>query len=358
MHKAIITLTKGGLRLGLKLHREMDDSVLYVHRKFEIEGRGIQKIHGPMTEFVGKIFHQYQCLIFIMAAGIVVRTIAPHIQDKKWDPAVIVLDEKGKNVISLLSGHMGRANGYTLEIAQLLGANPVITTASDVNEKIAVDTLAMALDCSIENFRDATRVTAHIVNGERVGMISHIPVEVDLPENMVLTDEEQAVQEKFAGMIYITEKRIEPKIACDYVVLRPKNIILGVGCKRGKSKEEIMDAILDTLHALGVAEASIKHIATADVKKDEPGLLEAAQALGVPLVSVAREALKAVEDEFEGSDFVRKSIGVGSVCEPAAFLTSSGGIWLQRKTIHDGITIAVIREGGNPYGNHCGRHQL
>ncbi len=358
MSKAIITLTRGGFDLGKRLQQMVEGSTLYVNEKFDIEGARMQRIEKNFTDFVGDIFNQYECLIFIMAAGIVVRAIAPHIKDKKLDPAVLVLDEKGENVISLLSGHLGGANAYTLSIAALLGGNPVITTASDVNQSIAVDTLAMVLNCAIEDYKDATRITAHIVNGEWIGIQSDIPIDFPLPENIHVVDGKELENEKYKGLIYITERQVTKHSNHDHVVLRPKNIVLGMGCRKGKSEAEIMAAIHSTLKNLNIDPISIKHIATVDVKQNEPGLIGAAKALKVPLVIIGRESIVTVEKEFDRSEFVERTIGVGSVCEPVAMLSCKEGTWLQRKTVYDGITIAVMREGEFRYGNHCGRNKL
>ncbi|WZL71772.1 cobalt-precorrin 5A hydrolase [Clostridiaceae bacterium 35-E11] len=352
MKYAIITLTKGGAELGLKLLTHLDDTILYTHPKFYRENRNVEKIQEKMAEFVGKIFQQYQCLIFIMATGIVVRSIAPYLRDKKTDPAIIVLDEKGKNVISLLSGHIGGANGYTNKIAKILGANPVITTASDVNNQIAVDTLAMELNCRIEDFDDATKVTAHIVNDERVGLISDIPIDKTLPVNIVRIDDD-IPKKKLKGLIQITDKAKVNDVSCDRVLLRPQNIVIGIGCRRGTATEKILEAIKDTLLDLNISDKSIKHIATVDVKKDEEGIIQAAKTLDVPLIIIDRKSIQEIEHQFEGSDFVKKSIGVGAVCEPVAFLSSTYGKMIQKKKKYEGITIAVFREGEHKDGN-CG----
>ena len=204
MKIAIITLTKGAAVLGKKLLNKLDNAVLYVHSKFYTNEEHVKKIDHKLKNFIKDIFNKYECVVFIMATGIVVRSIAPYLEDKRKDPAVVVLDEKGKNVISLLSGHIGRANEYTLEIAKLLNANPVITTASDVNNSIAVDTLAMRLNCEIEDFNMATKVTAHIVNGEKVGIVSNRLVNTFLPHNVEIVNEGYEPINKFKGLIYIT----------------------------------------------------------------------------------------------------------------------------------------------------------
>lgn len=354
MDKAIITLTKGGMELGLKLLEKLDKAHLYINQKFHIKKDNVKKIDKKMAEFVGQIFCEYKCIIFIMATGIVVRSIAPYLKDKKKDPAIIVLDELGENVISLLSGHIGGANAYTKEIAKILDANPVITTASDVNNSIAIDTLAEKINCKIENFKNATKVTAHIVNGEKVGIISDIFIGEKLPKNIIKTDEKN-IDKEFKGLIYITERNIEDNKDIDIVVLRPKNIIIGIGCRRGKSTDNILKVIENTLSDLNISKNSIKHIATVDVKQDEDGIIQTARILNIPLVIVNRDKIKEIENTFECSKFVKKTIGVGAVCEPVAVLSSSGGFMIQKKKKVDGVTIAVFREGEYKNGNHCCR---
>ncbi|MBF8983575.1 cobalt-precorrin 5A hydrolase [Lutibacter sp. B2] len=345
MKIAIITLTKGAAVLGEELLNKLDNAVLYVHSKFHTNENRSKKIDKKLKDFVKDIFNEYECLVFIMATGIVVRSIAPYLEDKRKDPAVVVLDEKGKNVISLLSGHIGRANEYTIKIANVLNANPVITTASDVNNSIAVDTLAMKLNCEIEDFNMATKVTAHIVNGEEVGILSNISVNMSLPNNVKIVNERYETINKLEGLIYITEKENVKKLVENQVLIRPKNIIIGIGCKKGKSYEEIINAIKDLFDELNLSIKSIKHIATVDIKKDEKGIIDVSKELKRPLVIVDREDIKKVENRFETSPFVKKTIGVGAVCEPVAFLSSKNGKMIQGKKSYNGITIALFREG-------------
>ena len=347
MKIAILTLTKGGIKLGLKLQKYLKDAELYIPFKFaeEVKSPAVQTFEESMKELAGRLFRQYDFLIFIMAAGIVVRSISPYLKSKQSDPAVIVMDEKGKNIISLLSGHLGGANDFTLRIAALIHGNPVITTASDVNGKIAVDTLSMALNCSIESYQDAASVTAHIVNGERVGLITSIPIDRHLPENIIIIDSNGLSGGEYKGAIVITEKSDFKKPDCDTAVLRPRNIILGIGCRRGTSKENILNAIEDVLQLHDISPLSVRHIATVDVKENEPGLREAADALGVSLVAVHRDNILEVEEKFQVSSFVKNAIGVGAVCEPSALLSSKNGTLIMGKKKYAGVTIAVVREG-------------
>ncbi|MDK2919073.1 MAG: cobalt-precorrin hydrolase [Candidatus Petromonas sp.] len=344
MSKAIITLTRGAAELGLKLMKEYRDAVLYINKKFDIKGDNIHKIENDIKDLISNIFNKYDCLIFIMATGIVVRTIAPHLRDKMRDPAVVVLDEKGRHVISLLSGHLGRANEYTLDIAERINGNPVITTASDVNNTLAIDTMAMKLNCRIEDLKKATKVTAHIVNGEKVGIISEIQLNMDLPDNLVIIGIKEELK-YVKGLIYITNKDSVENMAEDTVVLRPPNLVVGIGCRKGKRKEEIVRAVKESLKQINRSPLSIKHIATIDVKKDENGIKETADYFKVPLVIIDSKEVKKIENNFQISSFVKKSIGVGAVSEPVAVLSSNGGKLVLNKTKYDGITVAVVEEG-------------
>ncbi len=345
MNRAIITLTKGGMELGLKLLNEYRDSVLYINDRFDVKGERIRQISGGIGKLIPSIFSEYKCLIFIMATGIVVRSIAPHLENKAKDPAVIVMDEGGRNVISLLSGHLGRANEITLDIAKILNSNPVITTASDVNNSLAVDTLAIKLNCIIENLKDATKITAHIVNGERVGILSRNHLKMKLPHNVVVINNNSDI-EGLKGIIQITNENGAITNKVDTVLLRPRNIIIGIGCKKGKTEEEIIRAVRISLDRVNKSELSIKHIATIDVKKDEKGILDTADYFKVPIIIVPSEDIKSIEDRFKTSDFVKKSIGVGAVAEPVALISSSNGNLILEKSKYDGITIAIVEEGG------------
>ena len=345
--KAIVAITRGGVELGLRLQGLLGNTELYIPDKYDqvYHDGHVQTFPDGIRDLTGRLFNQYKALIFIMATGIVVRSIAPFIKDKHTDPAIVVMDELGINIISLLSGHLGGANELTSFIARTLGAHAVITTASDIKEKIAVDTLAQRLNCTIENFADATKITAHIVNEEIVGLFSTIPLNMELPDNVMLIDNIDELGNQFKGLIIISERTHCCNIPCDSVILRPKNIILGIGCREGKTKEEILTAMEDALHSSGISIKSVKHMATIDIKEKEPGLQEAAHELGIPFVIIKKDDILAVEKEFSTSEFVKTTIGVGAVCEPAAMLSSHHGKLIVHKRKYVGITIAIVKEG-------------
>ncbi|MGF7057499.1 cobalt-precorrin 5A hydrolase [Brassicibacter mesophilus] len=338
MRWAVLTLTKGGLEQAKRIKSIISEVDIYTLPKwkesqvFEIEGR--------LEDFVGSIFDKYSTLIFIMATGIVVRTIATHIKHKAIDPAILVMDEKGEFVISLLSGHLGGANNAARLLGEKIGAKPVITTASDVNDSMAVDTIAMKLNCVLDNFDEAKNITALIVNKEKVGIKSDIPISFNLPENIVKANDDC---KDIKGVIYITNKK-EFSFFSSKVQIIPKNIVVGIGCRKGIQKDHIVEAVNKFLDINNIHPKSIRHFATVDIKQNEQGIIEASRYFNVPLKIISREQIKKVEESFETSDFVKKTIGVGAVCEPCAYLSSTKGHFIMRKTSAQGVTVCLLEE--------------
>jgi len=254
-------------------------------------------------------------LIFIMATGIVVRTIAPLLKDKRTDPAVVVLDEKGRYVISLLSGHLGGANKLAGEIAVFLGAQAVITTASDVQGRIALDIWADERGLYVEDFERLRRLSAKIVNGKSVKVYTGNPVVLpDVP------DEFNMVGSPDKAEIIISEELYKRKA----LYLRPRNLFAGIGCNRGTTKYEIQNEFTSLLKKNRLSAHSIAGIASIDLKNDEEGLLEFAEDNGLPIRFFPGDALNAAADELgiKGSKQVRAATGAAAVCEPAAVLAA------------------------------------
>lgn len=337
MKLAIITLTKGAVVQAKKIKKHLNADI-YTLKKHQTDGLKI--INGKLSNSMEYFFKNYDTILFIMATGIVVRSIARHIKDKTVDPAILVMDEGGKHVISLLSGHIGGANSASIYISSLIGATPVITTSSDVNGVLSVDMLAKKYNLSIESMEDAKIVTADIVNDKKVGIKSDINIDENLIKNLILQDDEEF--KNVNSLIDITNKI--KKYDINTSVLIPKNIVLGIGCRRGIEKDRILDAIYKSMDKNNLYIKSIKKIATVDVKKDEIGLMESSKELNVPLKIVDREDIKKIEHLFEGSEFVKKTIGVLSVSEPVGYISSNTGKCIMKKTKMDGITISIWEE--------------
>lgn len=345
---AVIALTKRGALLAARIKSVLPGADLYLPSRLLTEHPEAKGITGEFSLFIGSIWSCYGRFVFIMAAGIVVRAIAPLLQGKARDPAVVVLDEKGQYAVSLLSGHLGGANDLAREIAHGIGAVPVITTATDVRGIPALDDLARKNGCHLENLQDWKKLATSILEDKAVGLYSTVRLELDFPA-CVYRINSPAETGRYHGIIYITEEvfQLRKKTAFPYVILRPRNIILGVGCKRGKTGAEIVEAIKEALEGLRISVHSIAHLATLELKKDEAGLVEATQELGVPLKWVTAGEIAAVEHQFAQSRIVREKVGVGAVAAPAAWLTAGEPhLVADKATIRPGITVAVVKDLG------------
>ena len=330
MKLAFWTVTKGAGNIAREYKEKLKEKLkdydidVFTLKKYDVENT-IQI--EDFTSNINEKFSQYDGHIFIMASGIVIRKIASLIGTKDKDPAVLLIDEGKHFVISLLSGHLGGANELTHSLANILKLVPVITTSSDVTGKIAVDTISQKLNAELEDLKSAKDVTSLIVNGQKVNIL--------LPKNVKVTDKNSA-----DGFILVSNKK-----NIEYTRIYPKNLILGIGCKKDTKAEDILRAIEDCLDKNNLDIKSVKKVATVDVKENEQGLIDAVKFLNLDLEIISREEIKKVQDQFEGSDFVEKNIGVRAVSEPVAFLSSTGnGKFLVMKEKYNGITISIYEE--------------
>lgn len=336
---AFISLTQTGLEKCVEVRDKLNVSgdILTIDKR---KKNFVDGVFNSFTNLMAHAFQQYSVLVCVMAAGIVVRTMAHLLESKLTDPAVLVMDEKGEFCISLLSGHIGKANDYAREIERQTGARAVITTASDVSGKIAVDTLAQQLNCEIDNMTKAKDITAMIVNNEKV-MINQAVT--GLPENVVVDQIEN--QDQYNGLIIVSSNRLRgEQLTKPHVQLIPKNVIVGVGCRRGVEKERILNAINKALKQFNRNRVAVKLIATVDIKKDEKGIFEAATDLGIGVEIISREEIRKVEDQFNGSSFVKETIGVSCVAEPCGYIASNGGKQLCERMKDNGVAVSLWEE--------------
>lgn len=319
----IFTLTKGALDLGKKI-KSINGFDLYGHKKYVKDNIPIK---NTLKEELEEVFNNYKYLVFIMASGIVVRSIKDLIKSKDIDPGIVVVDERGQFVYSLLSGHLGGGNNLAKEISEITGGIPVISTASDVTNKIAVDTIAMEIDGQIKDLKEATKVTSLIVNNEKVKLL--------LPNNLIINNKNSS-----AGAVIISNRN---KINISQIY--PKNLVVGIGCKKETEYSKLLEAFLNLFEKYNLSLKSIKHLATVDIKKDEEAIIKLASYFEKELKIVDREEIKGVEDSFIGSDFVKEQIGVRAVSAPCAYLTSNkNGSFIVEKEKLDGITISIYEE--------------
>ena len=301
-----------------------------------------------LSTLLSDIFSCYDGFIFIMATGIVVRVIAPYIQDKRIDPAIVVMDENGQYVISLLSGHIGGANELATVVGELVGAQPVITTATDVGKKPAVDMLAVKLNLQIEPFSQLKHLNAAIVNGDRVSFF----IDTSLPNQelywqtaeklgILLQDIKQIHITTYDAAVCITDQYLSvPKL---HLYLKPMALAVGIGCRRGTTSAEILGAVTDAWYQIGYRTDSITIIASTVVKQDEIGLLAVIEQLAVRSHFFVNEELQQCIDkhQLEVSNFVKKQIGVGNVCAASAILAGKTNKLLLPKTKYKKVTVAI-----------------
>ena len=294
---------------------------------------GDEPLTRSAPEWAGEGFRRADALVFCCASGIAVRAIAPHVRDKRRDPAVLVLDEGGTFVIPLLSGHLGGANALALDLADKLSATPVLTTATDVNGLFAVDVFAKGNDLYIEDMALAKAVSAALLAGEKVGFRADLPVEGALPRGLIEGDAPLG--------IYVSAGTGAPFPRT--LRLIPRRYVAGLGCRRGKSEGELESFLLGNLEKSGVGLYELKALASIDLKRDEPGLTALADKLGLPFLTYSAEDLKAASGDFTPSAFVKEVTGVDSVCERAAVLASGGGLAV-KKIAENGVTFALAKK--------------
>lgn len=288
-------------------------------------------------------------IIFVGACGIAVRHIAPYICSKKTDPAVLVVDECGKFVISLLSGHLGGANELADRTAKILGAIPVVTTATDLHHCFAVDVFARKNNCEIFNMKAAREVSAALLAGKKVGFYSDFPWDGELPEGLVLCDKQgrECLKKPLSweagnydlGIAVSSYKNRQPFAST--VAIVPRNLVLGMGCRRGKCEEAVQAAAMEAVKQNQIYQQAISRIVSIDLKKEEQGLISLAQRWKIPFETFSQEELERVKGDFTPSSFVKSVTGVDNVCERSAVLGSSGGKLIQKKNGRDGVTTAL-----------------
>ena len=290
---------------------------------------------GNLAEITAKLFAECDALVFVGACGIAVRAIAPCVVSKTSDPAVIVVDERGQHVISLLSGHIGGANELTVRIASAIGAEPVITTATDVNKRFSVDAWAAKQGLLIDSMDIAKLFSAEILKRD-LPFCSDLPAEGPLPAGLY-----EANSGDLGASVSVSTKEPFRKT----LRLVPVCLHLGIGCKRGTAADQIRSMVDSTLAEHNIDPRAVRAMASIDVKSDEPGLLAFAEEFGVPAQFFSAEELRKVQGDFSASSFVQSKVGVDNVCERAAMLSAGEGAELMiQKTAMNGITVAVAQE--------------
>lgn len=354
-HKGIVVLalTKQGVETAVKIKDVLSKKELKcdVFAPRKNTWKGITPLDKKLKEFVREIFDKVDAIVAVMATGIIVRTIAPYLKSKISDPAIIGVDDFGKFVISLLSGHYGGANELTRLIADGIGAVPVITTASDVMGKKSVDELARILRCNIKNPESLASVSSALINGEKLVIVLTEGVNVPLNkiwEYKIKTTKgiEQAIEiinDYDAGVIITKEEVPEDKLKKPAVILKPKKIIIGIGSRKDVNENEVIEAVNFALTQTKIPLERVDRLATINIKKDSK-IIEAAKRLGLNIDFISIDALRSFKhkDLSPESKVVEKKIGIGGVCERVALIVAGEKARLiLKKTKIKGVTIAI-----------------
>ena len=374
MKVSIISFTLKGIELSLKIKKAFsgeteEELCLYTkcsHAEKSLTERklteknlaekdlvesGLSYVEQPLTEWTGEQMKEHRSLLFIGACGIAVRAIAPFLTDKLNDMPVLVMDEQGRFVIPILAGHVGGANELALSLAERMGSTPVITTATDLNHCFAVDLFARRNALHIVNKDGIAKVSSRILAGEEVTMAveeGHLREEeaqtlrgrrgsrkTNIPDGIRLVSTEAPVDVLVAPASYGQGRLL---------TLRPKEYVIGIGCKRGKAAEQIDHFVYRVLKESGISMEQVAAFASIDRKKDEKGILWMSSHYGIPFVTYSAEELQQVEGNFHASEFVKSQVGVDNVCERAALRFSGmGGTLITEKQAEDGITAAIAK---------------
>lgn len=309
------------------------------------------QVFSSLSRAISDRFNQYDAHLFIMSTGIVVRMIAPLIRHKTIDPAVIVMDDRGQHVISLLCGHIGGANALARKIAARLGADPVITTATDINQLPAIDVLAKEQGLAIENPEAVKTVSMAILNGHPIRfhdpgdlLFHHLPRSDQWRKTDLIKappDENRSATDPAPVYVFIDDSVAD--LPQNTLILRPRTLAAGIGCNRNTPKEEMQSLLQQVLQDFGLAEKSLAAIASISIKRDEAGLLELSRDLALPLQFFDKEALKQANGIQRPSAVVEKHTGVQSVCEAAAILSTKQGNLIVPKHSTPNVTVAIAR---------------
>ena len=334
---------------------EKKDQQIVIKTVVKCRGESSRNEEAPLEVLVKQAFSSAYALIFWCAAGIAVRSIAPYLSHKSKDPAVLVLDEKGTHCISLLSGHMGGANALTRTVSELCGAEPVITTGTDTEHRFSVDEFARCNGLVVTDWEKAKRISADVLAGKTLkiaglekeqccpveGMEEHMWTAGELPDD---------------ADVWITSRQLP--VPAQVLQLIPKDLTIGIGCRRGTSCSALQTALARFLEQTGLDARGICRITSIDRKKEEQGLIDLAAELKVPFVTYTSEELLQAPGEYPSSEFVREITGVDNVCQRSAMLgAGDGAVCLVEKTVVDGITMAAARGGSGkssgPRGMVC-----
>lgn len=348
MNIACIAITGGGARLGRKLANSMAGIELYVSSRYSGQaGGGCHRFEpAQLKDLITGIWKKYDGFVLIMASGIVVRLVAPLLESKETDPAVVVMDDAGRFSISLLSGHLGGGNELAERCAFASGARAVITTATDANSLPSFDMLAREHGWVIDDISSVKTLNTLLLDNEEIAVVDptgqtrpwlHGRGRVTFHETFA-----DAAGSRARGFLFVTNRHLPKQCSPEQLlILRPRNLVLGIGCNRGTPADEIEVFVAAHLKRLFLSPKSVCCIASVAAKREEAGLAEFAERLGAPLRCFESFELNRVVFPSPPSEHALAAVGAAGVAEPAAILASGGGRLLLKKVKSANVTLAV-----------------
>jgi cobalt-precorrin 5A hydrolase len=343
---SVLAITKNGVNIGKNLKELFPGWNIFAPEKFSNGNNTITWYSEPTSEKIVELFKNNDALVCLFSLGAVIRLIAKHLKDKKTDPAVIVIDDKTNFVISVLSGHIGGANELTQEIAEKIGALPVITTAADVNKTIAVDLVGREFNWKIDDDSTVTKISAHMINEELIGVLQEVGNKKwykELPKNVTVYDSlEDLKKSNSKAHLIISDKIINDDLAKESVIYRPPSLVIGIGLHWDTSKETIKEGIEHCLKKFKLSPKSIAKLVSIKKPEDVQGLIDIGKEMGIPVEYVDREDLAEIIAP-NPSDTVKAFEGTASVSEAAAIKISGGELIVEKQKFPPNLTIAIAR---------------
>lgn len=350
---AMVAITKNGIEIAKKLKIQFDadakDSDVFVPSKFFNNDLHLTYFQESVAQKIGYIFTNYSCLVLLFSLGASIRLISPYLKDKKSDPAVIVIDDSAKFVISTLSGHLGGANDLTMYISNILQSIPVITTAADVNKTIPVDLVGKKFGWVIDDYKNVTKVSAMMVNGENIGIFQDSgekdwwPAN-ELPKNVsFVKDINDLLNSDYKSCLIITDRLIsDDSLLVKSVIYRPKSLVVGIGLHWGTTKETIEHGINIVLNENGLSYKSIKLVTSLDKGKPVKGLDSYCKENNLDILLFSKDDLGKVVVP-NPSEIVGKYEGTYSVSEASSLLASNGVLIVPKRKFPPDLTVAISR---------------
>ena len=332
-HAKFVSFTEVGAQTAAKAARLLPDFLCERYAR----AVDLSLSNTSLSRFAQQAMVDCDLIVFVGAAGIAVRAAAPYLAGKAYDPAVVVIDEQGRFVIPLLSGHLGGANELAERLAEGLGATAIITTATDGRAVFAVDSWAKSHECVVFDPENIKYISGALLRGDTVGLRSAFPVDGLLPAHI---NTKTAAE---SGFVIGFDTEVQPFPHTLHLV--PRVISLGLGCRKGVSASAIEQTVCEALGRAGLPLTAVNAVASIDIKKDEPGLVSFCAAHGLPLAVYSAEELNAAPGEFTASEFVKSTVGVDSVCERAAVVNAGNGTIIARKYAKNGVTAAFAAGG-------------